>query len=106
MVNGKVPRAPKQPLKPESIVRNAMRAYFLVLRTRGRTEAQTEEEFYGFCAQDVVEMHFREKGPSRGVWFRLKDGRAINAFGEDPKQGAFPLCRRQKEEEPPPITSG
>ncbi len=86
MVNTKVPRDQKQQLEPARLVRNAMRAYFLVLRTRGRTEAQTEEEFYGFCAQDVVEMHYQKKGPSRGLWFRLKGGRAINAFGEDTKR--------------------
>jgi hypothetical protein len=86
MVNNKIPRDPKQQPEPARMVRNAMRAYFLVLRTRGKTEAQTEEEFYGFRARDVVEMHFQEKGPNRGVWFRLKDGRAINAFGEGPKR--------------------
>jgi hypothetical protein len=72
--------------KPARPVRGAMRAYFLVLWARRRTEAQTEEEFYGFLPEDVIEMHYRKKGPSRGLWFRLKDGRAFNAFGEDPKQ--------------------
>jgi len=86
MVNTKVPHDQEQQLEPARLVRGVMRAYFLVLRTRGRTEAQTDEEFYGFCAEDVLEMHYQRKGPSRGLWFRLKDGRIINAFGEDPKQ--------------------
>ena len=98
MVNTEVPRDQEQPLEPDRLVRGAMRAYFLVLRTRGRTEAQTEEEFYGFCARDVLEMHYQKKGPSRGFWFRLKDGRAINAFGEDLKRARarYAASKRKK----------
>jgi hypothetical protein len=59
-----------------------MRAYHLVLRINGKTQTKTPEEFYGFLARDVVEIYIRKKGFGSGVWYRLKDGRVIDAFGK------------------------
>jgi hypothetical protein len=61
---------------------NAMRAYHVVLRTKGRTATRTPEALYGFRAQDVVEMYSQKKGVGPGLWYRLKDGRVIDAFGK------------------------
>lgn len=82
MVKTKMPRAPKERRKPDQLVDNAMRAHFLVLRTHGRTAtARTAEEFYGFRAKDVIEMHYQKTGSGRGLWFRLRNGRVTNAAG-------------------------
>ncbi|MCU1336049.1 MAG: hypothetical protein JWO19_1630, partial [Bryobacterales bacterium] len=59
-----------------------MRAHFVVLRTQGMTAAPTPEAFYGFRAANVIELHFRKRGAGRGLWYRLKDGRVIDAFGK------------------------
>ncbi|MCU1336658.1 MAG: hypothetical protein JWO19_2239 [Bryobacterales bacterium] len=83
MVNAKKPNVQKRRPGPAQIVDNAMRAHFLVLRTQGRTaDARTAEEFYGFRARDVIEMHFEKRGAGRGLWFRLRTGRVINAVGK------------------------
>lgn len=83
MVNVKKPRVQKYRPGPAQIVDNAMRAHFLVLRTHGRTAAaRTAEEFYGFSARDVIEMHVEKHGAGRGLWFRLKDGRVMYAAGK------------------------
>ena len=59
-----------------------MRAHFVVLKTKGKTRARTPEQFYGFRAVDVIEMYFRKHGFGRGLWYRLKDGRVIDAIGK------------------------
>jgi hypothetical protein len=59
----------------------SMRAHFVVLKIQGKADTSTPEEFYGFKPADVSEMHFRKRGAGRGLWFRLKDGRVIDAFG-------------------------
>ena len=83
MVNIKKPPVQKRRLGPAQLIDNAMRAHFLVLRTYGRTgTARRAEEFYGFRARDVIEMHHEKKGPGRGLWFRLKDGRLVHASGK------------------------
>lgn len=64
------------------MITRAMRAYHLVLRIKGKTRTTTHEEFYGFQARDVVEIYTRKKGFGSGVWYRLKDGRVIDAFGK------------------------
>ena len=83
MVNITKSRVQEQPEDPARLVGNAMRAHFLVLWTQGRTGvARTAEEFYGFSAKDVIEMHFEKREPARGLWFRLRNGRVINAVGK------------------------
>jgi hypothetical protein len=62
-------------------IERKMRAYFVVLRTLGRTDAATPEELYGFRALEVSEMHFYTAGVGRGVWFRLKNGRVFDSLG-------------------------
>jgi len=64
------------------MIRNTMRAHFVVMRTMGRTRARTTEGFYGFLPVDVVEMFFYKHGFGRGVWYRLKDGRIFDALGK------------------------
>ena len=87
MVNVKKPHVQAQRPKPAQMVGRAMRAHFLVLRTQGRTAAaRTAEEFYGFRARDVIEMHFEKRGPGRGLWFRLKDGRVVKAVGKSARR--------------------
>ena len=63
------------------IVDNRMHAHFLVMRTMRRTRARTCREFYGFRASDVIMMHLQKQGSGSGLWFRLKDGRVIDALG-------------------------
>jgi hypothetical protein len=60
----------------------SMRAYFVVLKTNGKTRASTPETFYGFQAADVLEMYFHKRGSGNGLWYRLKDGRIIDALGK------------------------
>lgn len=37
--------------------------------------------YYGFSAADVVGLHFWKRNASESVWFRLADGRVIDADG-------------------------
>jgi hypothetical protein len=64
------------------IARETMRGHVDELRTKGKTQAREPEEFYGFRAEDVSEMHFHKHGIGRGVWYRIKDGRVIDAVGK------------------------
>ena len=64
------------------LARSAMRAHFLILRTNKKTKAHTPEGFYGFKAEDVIELYVRKVGYGAGLWFRLKDGRVFDAFGK------------------------
>lgn len=64
-----------------TVARETMREHFLRLKSRGKTTAQAPEQFYGFRPEDVIEMHFHKQGFGRGVWYRLKDGRVIDALG-------------------------
>lgn len=64
------------------IAGDTMRAQFLILRRKGKARASSDEEFYGFRPEDVVEMYSRKHGVAkRGLWYRLKDGRVIDALG-------------------------
>jgi hypothetical protein len=65
----------------QQIVDNTMRAHFLVMLTMRRTRARTCREFYGFQAGDVIMVHLQKQGLGSGLWFRLKDGRVIDALG-------------------------
>ena len=90
MLKNNKSRAQKERQEPARMVDTAMRAHFVVLRTHSRTgSARTAEEFYGFRAQDVIEMHYRKRGSGRGLWFRLRNGRVISAVGR-PSQRAQP----------------
>jgi hypothetical protein len=60
-----------------------MKKHFLALRSVGRTHAESPESFYGFRAEDVIELHFHQNGFARGVWYRLKDRRVINVLGQE-----------------------
>jgi hypothetical protein len=71
-----------------------MRAYFVVLRTLGRTDAATPEELYGFRAFDVSEIHFYKAGAGRGVWYRLKDGRVFDSLGRPSRRDRISYAMR------------
>lgn len=79
---------------PEHVER-MMRLYVLVLRTRGRTQATTLEEFYGFRPSDVTIMYLQKHGVKRGLWFRLKNGRAVRAHGRLSGKPRIPSAVRQ-----------
>jgi hypothetical protein len=65
-----------------AIVDRSMSAQYLVMKTRELTgEAQTPEAFFGFRSDEVAEVHFRKRGVGRGCWYRLRDGRVIDALG-------------------------
>lgn len=59
----------------------SMRMLFDHIDSKGTTQARTPEEFFGFCAEDVAEMHFTKRDAGRGFWYRLNDGRVIDAAG-------------------------
>lgn len=61
---------------------DAMHRQFLHLWNKGKTRARTPEAFYGFRAEDVTEMYAHKHGAGYGAWFRLKDGRVIDALGK------------------------
>src|SRR5260370_41088690 len=65
-----------------TVARETMREHFQALRSKGRTDVRTPEEFYGFTPKHVAEIHFHKQGFGRGVWYRLKDGRVIDALGK------------------------
>jgi hypothetical protein len=73
--------------KIRRMARASMRAHFVVLKTHGKTRASTPETFYGFQAADVLEMYFHKRGSGEGLWYRLRDGRIIDALGK-PSQRA------------------
>jgi DMSO/TMAO reductase YedYZ molybdopterin-dependent catalytic subunit len=63
----------------QNMVRDTMQKRFL--QVHGRTKATTPEEFYGFRAEDVVELHNHKQGARYGAWWRLKDGRVFDLAG-------------------------
>ena len=76
-----------QRLKRLQATKRTMHAHVLVLRTMGKTRAATAEEYYGFQALQVADMHFHKIGCDRGLWYRLKDGRVFDAFGKPSRRG-------------------
>src|SRR6185369_3471559 len=64
------------------VARNTMRAHFIVMREKGKTAAEEPEQFYGFRAEDVTDIHFNKQGFGRGIWYRLQDGRVIDVLGK------------------------
>jgi hypothetical protein len=74
--------SPSRAKRTRQMIGNTMHAHYVVIRTKRKTRARTAEEFYGFREVDVVEMFFYKHGFGSGVWYRLKDGRVIDAFGK------------------------
>jgi hypothetical protein len=64
------------------IASKTMHGQFVSLRDGGKTHAASPEEFYGFQAEDVIEIHLHLHSFGSGVWYRLKDGRVIDALGK------------------------
>jgi len=71
------------------MARETMSANFLRLRDAGKTKAGGPEELYGFRPEDVAEMHLTKQGFGRGLWYRLKDGRVIDAAGRPSDQERY-----------------
>ena len=40
------------------------------------------EDVFPFQPEEVAGIHVRMAGGERGVWFRLKDGRVFNSYGQ------------------------
>ena len=76
------------------VIRRMMRAYFVVLRTFGKTAALTSEELYGFGPSDVAEMHLYKAGAGRGIWYRLKDGRVFDSQGRPSRRDRITYSMR------------
>ena len=63
------------------IAADSMHMWFDHIRKKGETDALSPEQFYGFRAEDVAEIHFRKHGIGRGFWYRLNDGRVFDGHG-------------------------
>jgi len=86
--------ARKHRIKMLRLARNAMRAHHLIARTKGMTSAGTAEEFYGFRVLDVIAMYAHKAGVGPGLWFRLEDGRVVDAFGRRSGRRARYIARQ------------
>lgn len=64
-----------------SQLRTFMQRQFDKLRQRRAIRAATPEELFGFRAEDVVKVYLHKRGFGRGLWFRLNDGRVLDAKG-------------------------
>jgi hypothetical protein len=56
-----------------------MEKWYVMSIGLGLTSARSKEEFYGFRASDIVEVHVWMMGFGRGLFFRLRDGRVFDA---------------------------
>jgi hypothetical protein len=70
------------------IAQEAMRRQFEHLRKRGKAQASTPEEFYGFGPGDVIAVYAHKHGEGNGMWLRLKDGRVVDYLGKPSQPGA------------------
>ncbi len=55
-----------------------MEKWYLMSKGLGLTEARSKEEFYGFRASEIAEVHCRVMGFGDTVFFRLRDGRVFD----------------------------
>lgn len=60
----------------------AMEKEFLFYRAVGTTRADTKEQFFGFTAEEVAELHQHKQGFGRAVFFRLKDDRVFDSAAQ------------------------
>lgn len=59
-----------------------MEQLFRVNKALNLTSAPTKEAFFGFNSQDVRTLYFQKRDrPGPGFYFRLHDGRVIDAAG-------------------------
>ena len=66
-----------------SVYKAMMQRYWSGAVKRGSISADsTPEQFFGFRAIDVAEVHHYMVKDGQGTWFRLDDGRVINMWGE------------------------
>ncbi|MDE1151494.1 MAG: hypothetical protein PW788_03060 [Micavibrio sp.] len=49
--------------------------------SEGRAQSADPVRFYGFTPADVSGLHFWKRDANDNVWFRLHDGRVIDADG-------------------------
>jgi hypothetical protein len=59
-----------------------MDRYFRCFRILHGIRAETKEEFYGFAASDVHTFYSHKQGLGAGLYYRLRDGRVIDAGGQ------------------------
>ena len=60
-----------------------METEFLFAKMLDQTKIGTKEEYFGFHARDVAYVHHHKAGRPRGVYFRLYDGRVVDASGKE-----------------------
>jgi hypothetical protein len=60
----------------------AMEKEFLFAKALGVATSATKEEFYGFRACDVAELHRHKQGYGKAVFFRLKDERVFDGAAQ------------------------
>jgi hypothetical protein len=60
---------------------NMMDRYFRYFKILNGTSAKTKEQFYGFAASDVLTFHSHKQGLGAGLYYRLRDGRVVDAGG-------------------------
>ena len=59
-----------------------MEREFLHYKAAGMTCADTKEDFFGFSAADVAEVHRHKQGYGRENFFRLKDDRVFDSAAQ------------------------
>ncbi len=60
----------------------AMEKEFLFAKALGVATSATKEEFFGFGAPDVAEVHRHKQGYGKAVFFRLRDDRVFDGAAQ------------------------
>ena len=60
-----------------------MEKWFQMSKGLGLTKAASKEEFYGFRASDIVEVHCKLVGICEVVYFRVRDGRVFDCMARE-----------------------
>lgn len=72
------------PTSLHKIAGDAMEAFAIIL---SKDMQVTVEQFYGFSAEEVSDIHLRKNGHGTGLWFRLRDGRVYDLRGIPSESG-------------------
>lgn len=60
-----------------------MEKWFLMNKCLGLTKAGSKEEFYGFRAADIADVHCRLVGICEVLFFRIRDGRVFDCMARE-----------------------
>jgi hypothetical protein len=60
-----------------------MEEWFQLMKNLEVTQTRTKEEFYGFHASDIAELHFYVMGFGECVFFRLHNGRVFDVAARE-----------------------